>query len=402
MSAGRLRQSVSAAIRAPGSAPRSPSGALPALLSTGLLVVLGCSVGYRTDLHGPPRHAGQAEWPALRVVWGKQLVQRELLGYRPQEWSSAAIDERGTIYVGSSARRLLALASDGHELWHLATRGVVASRPLYHAETGAVYFGADDGQVYAVDARSGRLRWTFSTEGTIAHAPVYHDGVLLFTTSENRVYGIDARNGRWRWQYDREPGDGFGMQGFAGVLVHDNLAFTGFSDGMLVALRPGSGALVWTRSLSGGAERFVDVDVTPVAVGGAVVAASHSGGVYALAPETGAVQWQLPIEGVVGLTATARRVFVSSVAVGVVALNGLGRELWRQGLPSGVPAAVLALGPYLLVTGTETGLFVVAAESGDLLQYFDPGHGFSAPASAGSGLVVVLSNLGRLYALDFT
>ncbi|MBK8480548.1 MAG: PQQ-binding-like beta-propeller repeat protein [Proteobacteria bacterium] len=381
-----------------GQAARS----LPAALLSSLLLVGGCASLARLDLHGPPRQPGRGELPALHVVWGKQLVQHELLSYRPQEWASAAIDEHGTIYVGSSAKRFMALAADGQELWQLATRGGVASRPLYHAETRTVYFGADDGRLYAVDARDGRLRWTFSTEGTVAQAPVYHDGVLLFTTSENRIYGVDARTGRWRWQYDREPGEGFGMQGFAGVLVHQNVAYTGFSDGMLVALRPGSGALVWTRALAAGAERFGDVDATPVVLGRAIVAASHSGGVYALAPETGAVQWHAPLEGTVALTASGRRLFVSSVTAGVVALDERGGELWRQGLPSGVPALTLALGPYLLVSGTETGLFVVASASGELLQYFDPGHGFSAPPAAGSGLVLLLSNLGRLYALAFS
>lgn len=383
-----------------GSPSRSAVAAAAACLA--MLGLASCVSSYRLDLQGPPhRSRREDEGAELRVVWGKQLVERGLLDYRAQEWASAAIDERGTIYVGSSARQMLALAPDGREVWRLKTRGVVASRPLYHAETGTLYFGADDGRVYAVNARSGALRWTFTTEGTIAHAPVLHDGTLLFTTSENRVYGLDARSGRWRWQYDREHAEGFGLQGFAGVLLHDDLAFTGFSDGMLVALRPSSGALVWTRSLVGGGERFVDVDTTPVVLDGAIVAASHSGGIFALAPESGAVRWQLPLEGAVALTVSARRLFVSSSSAGIVALGRDGREFWRQSLPSGVPAEALVVGPYLLVTSTETGLFVVAAASGELLQYFDPGHGFSAPAVAGSGLVVLLSNLGRLYALAF-
>lgn len=335
----------------------------------------------------------------LRLRWRRSLVTREFMDYRPQEWASAAID-RGVIYVGSSRARFEAIdARDGRVIWGVRTEAGVASTPLLAAET--VYFGAGDGKVYAVERATGRVRWTYATQGTIDRAPVLADDrILLFTSSEGRIYALDAKTGAWRWQYDREAPEGFTIQGYAGVALRGGIAYTGFSDGMLVALKVYTGDVVWTRSLAGGKTQFVDVDTTPVFDGDSLLAASYAGGVHALAPDNGSVRWQYPVEGASDLLIHGSSIYLTAPRVGLMALDRTGRLRWRQAVALGVPSRPVPFGDYLLVTGTETGLYVVRRDEGELLQYFDPGHGMSAAPAAGSGLVVALSNQGQLYAFS--
>ncbi|MBT3748619.1 MAG: PQQ-binding-like beta-propeller repeat protein [Bacteroidetes bacterium] len=48
----------------------------------------------------------------------------------------------------------------GEELWRYTTNGPIHIAPAYHA--GNLYFGSDDGYVYSIGAKKGKLNWKFS------------------------------------------------------------------------------------------------------------------------------------------------------------------------------------------------------------------------------------------------
>lgn len=357
----------------------------------------GCAGAYRADETPSEFHAAEQ---VLRPLWTRTLAHQGLLSYKPQEWATAAISARGTIYVGSSAQRLLAFRRDGRLLWKRRVGGAISSQPLVHEGSGTLYFGADDGHMYAVDLRTGKQRWSYRTEGTIAHAPAYSEGVLLFTSSENRIYGLDAASGKWRWQYDRERPEGFTIHGFSGVMVHGTLAYTGFSDGMVVALKPATGELAWTRSVADEAAAFVDADATPVMLEGHLLCAGYATGVYALTPDSGSIQWRFTTQGVTAIAAGRGQVYAAAPKTGIVALSAEGQEQWRQAISRGVPSQPVASGDHVLVSASEAGVYVASARTGRLLQYVKPSQGVTATTAVGAGLVVLLSNHGRLYVFE--
>ena len=360
-----------------------------------------CAGSYRMD--GSVR-TKSAPVSVLQPMWQKDLVPPKFMDYKPQQWASAAFGDGGVLFVGSSARRFMALrAADGMVLWAMETGGAVSSEPLVHGFSKTVYFGADDGHMYAVNSETGELRWKYTTQGTINPRPVLHQGALLFSSSEGRVYALDAATGKWRWQYDREAPEGFTIQGYSGVTVHRDRAFVGFSDGMLVALKPASGEVIWTRSLLGSATRFIDVDATPaVAADDTLITASYNGGVYAVDPDSGSVKWQLQVEGASTSDAGKRRLYFTAPRTGLVATDLAGNRLWSQAIPSGVPTAPVVTGSYIFVGGTESGLYVASATSGRLLQYVQTGRGISAMPAVSKDMLVVLTNGGSLLAFKVT
>jgi len=114
---------------------------------------------------------------------------------------AALVDlERGQVIVGDSYGRLLALDRAGRERWATRLQGAVVGRPLLHE--GALYAGAGDGRVYALDPATGQpLREPFQTRDAVA-APLEGWRDLVFASSnDGYLYALEASNGRCFWQY---------------------------------------------------------------------------------------------------------------------------------------------------------------------------------------------------------
>ena len=370
-----------------------------AVLLIGLMgfCATGCGRIFQVDR---PDSAHLPARDILRLAWFKQLVEPEILTYKTQEWASASIDKTGNVFVGSSSGRFSAYGERGKRLWTVKTEGAVSSTALISQTLGIVFFGANDGKMHAVNLKTGKKIWEYATQGIFEHAPVEADGMLLFTTDENRIYAVDARNGKWRWQYDRQAPEGFTIRGYAGVLVDGGVAYTGFSDGRIVALKTTTNDVVWTRSLVGEKKRFVDVDATPVLADGLLITSSFALGVVAMDAENGSIMWSHKSEGASSIAAANGKIYFTVPTTGLVCLNQKGKPLWQQAIPKGIPSRPVVAGSYVYVTGTETGLYVASAQTGELLQYFPVGRGISAAPAAVSGKVVILSNQGFLYAFN--
>jgi polyvinyl alcohol dehydrogenase (cytochrome) len=80
----------------------------------------------------------------------------------------------------------------------------VRSRPTF--AFGALYTGSQDGTVYALDAKSGCIRWTFQTTAEVRTPvlvpPAGGDGppLAFFGDLIGRVYAVEATTGRERWR----------------------------------------------------------------------------------------------------------------------------------------------------------------------------------------------------------
>ena len=339
----------------------------------------------------------------VHVRWRTELHAHKLFEPQPEECATGAL-AGDRLVIGSRAGSIVGVRTlDGHLEWATAASGGIDGAARFDAAHGQVYVGADDGSFYALDPRDGRARWTYHAKGEIdREADVAGDAVYVATAAD-RVVALDAVTGKWRWQYDRETPDGFTIHGYGGPRVRGNHLLVGFADGYLVALQIATGEVSWARSLAAVSDQFVDVDSTPIVSGDAIYAASYSGGVYGIEAKDGSVRWRLDTEGAGPLSLIGGRLYFAAPREGLHAISTDGQILWRQGLAdAGDLTAPVALGRYLIFSGSRAGLFVVDADSGDLLEIFNPGQGICAGATvdADAGRLYVLSNGGSLYALD--
>lgn len=342
----------------------------------------------------------QAGLPVLSLRWSFALADKGGEP-KPQEFATPAVyagSDELLLFIGSHEGVFYAIsAADGRTVWKTQL-GSVSSTPV--ADRGRIFVGTDDGFMVALDTSDGRELWRYATRGPILEAPVLAGDTLIFSNEAEQVYALERETGKFRWQYKAEEPEEYTLRGHAGVALGDGLVFSGFANGTVVALRANTGSVAWMTSLTGESDRFVDVDGTPVIVGDSLVVTSSSGGVYSMDKATGFVRWRTPIEGAGSLTIDGDRIYVAAAERGVYALDRNGNIIWRQGTRGGgEPAEPIVTGEYLVYTLSDAGVFIADKLSGEVHQYFDPGHGVSSQPAVRDDQMYVLSNRGVLYAM---
>ena len=185
--------------------------------------------------------------------------------------SSPAIGADGTIYVGTTAGKLVAVAADGSAVkWSATTNDTLGSSPSI-ARDGTIYIGSSDHKLYAFDAQ-GTMKWAFDAGASIAGSPaVGGDEVVYVATSDGKLYAVTP-DGKQRWVYAA----GGAITG--APCVRAGVVYVGSADKKLHAVATEAGALKWTFDTLGAV-------ATPiVAVDGTVYVGSADGKLYALTP----------------------------------------------------------------------------------------------------------------------
>ncbi|MFH1924000.1 MAG: PQQ-binding-like beta-propeller repeat protein, partial [Planctomycetota bacterium] len=125
----------------------------------------------------------------------------------------------GLVFVSGEDGKVRALdAASGAVRWEFATPSPIKMPPT--VADGRAYVGSGDGYVYALEAATGRLLWRFRAAPVERHIMVYgslastwpvnsgvlvHDGVAYFAAGiidydGTYVYALDAKTGAIRWQ----------------------------------------------------------------------------------------------------------------------------------------------------------------------------------------------------------
>jgi len=164
--------------------------------------------------------------PALHLQWSVELPKlepawpdEERMGF-DLAYEPVVMD--GLVFVGSPAEDTVTAydAADGTVRWRFFADGPVRFSPT--CWEGKVYFGADDGFLYCLDAQTGRLLWRFfaaprqrlclgnkrlTSTWPVRGAPVISEGRLYFAAGiwpfmGVFVYCLDAETGHEVWLND--------------------------------------------------------------------------------------------------------------------------------------------------------------------------------------------------------
>jgi outer membrane protein assembly factor BamB len=291
-------------------------------------------------------------------------------------YGSVAVDGGG-VYLVTDAGLLLKLdRGTGAERWRVDVGGAgVRSIPdargaEWDFQTaqpavarGVVYVGSATGAFPAVDAETGRVRWTFTAKGRIRAAACVDGNRVYLGSMDNLVYALDAGTGAELWRFDT------GSPVTTAPMVADGKVIIGTRDrALLCALDAADGTPRWSVYYW-----FSWVESTPVLHDGLLyVGASDSRRIRAIEPATGRVRWATQVWGwtwgtplVLGDkvyygTAGAPSYFISQRASLGALDRETGRILWRrpisllpQSYMSGVAGSLVASGDRFLAAGLD-------------------------------------------------
>ncbi len=239
--------------------------------------------------------------------------------------SSPAISA-GVAYVGSLDGHLYAIdAATGRQKWTFATHSRVTSSPA--VDSGVVYFGSYDGNFYAVDAADGRLKWKFATGGERRFAakhlhgnepanetmpdpfdfylssPALSKGVVYFGSGDGNVYALDATSGTLKWKFHTQD------VVHASPAISDGTVYVGSWDSYLYALDAATGAEKWRFKTGEDADTHnqVGIQSSAAVADGVVYFGCRDSKFYAVDARTGRQKWSFDNKGSWVITSPAVR-----------------------------------------------------------------------------------------------
>jgi eukaryotic-like serine/threonine-protein kinase len=226
--------------------------------------------------------------------------------------SSPAI-ANGVVYIGSADGALYAVdQKSGQQKWKTQTRGPVASSPA--VADGMVFFLSYDGGFYSLDASTGARKWRFATgyekrfeakglhggapsEQTMPDAhdvflssPAVFNGRVYFGSSDGNIYALDEKTGVLHWKFETK-GSVHASPAIAGGTI-----YIGSWDSYLYALDAESGAEKWRFKTGEDPIIYnqVGFQSSPAVVGGVVYVGCRDAHLYAIDAQTGRKKWDYP------------------------------------------------------------------------------------------------------------
>ncbi len=227
-------------------------------------------------------------------------------------------------------------------------RGIYAAPVV---SEGTVYFGAWDGNVYALEAASGDCLWDFETNDPIIGGLALAGGRLFAASTDGTVYGIDPATGE---ETGRAPG---GDVWTRPELIGDKI-FVADVGGTMHAFDVATLEEEWKFKVNAG---FL---TDPVALNGTLVAGGIGERLYGVDAATGEELWSFG-----------------------------GGTNWFWGRP-------LADGDAVYATNLDSRVFAIDAATGERLWQFDAAAPIRAGAVIAAGVLIAVDKDGDVYGLD--
>jgi outer membrane protein assembly factor BamB len=289
------------------------------------------------------------------------------------------------------------------EAWSFQSGGPIDSSPV--VVNGVVYFGSEDGDVYAVKASTGALKWSSSTGSAVKTSPAVAGGTVFTGTTNPTTYALYAGTGTVRWAAPS-------ALDATAPIVSKGVAYFGYGAGYTAAFQT-TGGLRWAQPMN------PVHDAPMLADGSLFVHTADSGGggsLLALNPADASTRWTAftgPMTNFPSpVAATNGLVLVPSsthAACSPTCLDSFtasaGAERWAAGSEIGCcggyqSSAAIAYGDAFVGTGGT--VFAISTTDGSKVwstsNASDPSE--VSPPSVANGVVYVGTLNGTLEALD--
>ena len=260
-------------------------------------------VSYDGNIYSIDAKTGEQRWK-FSSEGERRFIGKHLHGSDPSSeampdpfdfYLSSPSIVQDTVYVGSGDGNVYALdAASGALRWKFHTGDVVHASPA--VANGLVYIGSWDSWFYAIDAKSGQERWRFKTgedhkianQVGIQSSATVADGMVYFGCRDSKLYALDAATGMKRWAYDNK-----GSWVISTPIVKEGTLYFATSDSALLhAVNAKSGTLEFSLSF-----HHWPMFSSPAIAGRNLYIGSNSGTLMAIDLDKRATVWTFSTDG---------------------------------------------------------------------------------------------------------
>lgn len=307
--------------------------------------------------------------PPFNVAW--KFNGRKLLEYSP-------IVVGGSIYgINNNGEAFSVKTRNGKVRWRREVAALNASSPAY--SDGQLFIAnLEPGQIQALNAKNGILRWKQPLPGRSESSPVVVGNKVIAGCECGTLYAFDKVTGKPLWETDL-PGE---IK--AAPAVGEGVAYVGDYSGTMSAVRINDGSIKWQSGSQGGSlGRAGDFYSTAAVAFGRVYAGSKDGRMYSFEADSGELAWSHSAGGEVyaGVVAAKTPDTEPTVYFGVFgggsfyALDARsGEERWRADSGGSVIGAASLIGETVYVANVDsTETFGFDAATGEKVWSFRDG-----------------------------
>ena len=216
----------------------------------------------------------------------------------------------GVVYVGSNDGNLYAIDQQkGSQIWKFPTEARITSSPA--VANGLIYFGSYDGHFYAVNAATGKLQWKFNNPGerryTATHlhgslpagetmpdpfdvylsSPAIWSSAVYFGSGDGNIYALDAATGALKWKFKT------GNVVHASPAIVDGKLYIGSWDSYFYSLDAATGKELWRFKTGEDPDihNQVGIQSSATVANGIVYFGCRDSNFYAVDAATGKQRW---------------------------------------------------------------------------------------------------------------
>jgi outer membrane protein assembly factor BamB len=245
-----------------------------------------------------------------------------------ESFHGSPVIDRNIAYMASAHARESVVAFDlleGKTLWKQEYGDIEVTPLLFNAR---LYFGNTAGVFFCVDKEKGELEWKFrlpenSKRKGIRSSATVSGEFIIFGAEDGSIYALDAKYGTERWSYNTGAPIG------ASPAVNNDVVFCGNADGNLFALNATDGKLVWKFSCG------ASIYATPSFTSSAVLIGTTGGNLFGLNYKDGAKVWSTEFNSVINSSAvvSGNVAYVGTLRKELAAVNiANGVIVWRDTL----------------------------------------------------------------------
>jgi outer membrane protein assembly factor BamB len=311
------------------------------------------------------------------------------------------------LYVPSHDGDIEALdAKSGKRVWRTSTDLPLSAGPGADADADLVVAGSSDGDVVALDAATGAERWRRNLTSEVLAKPLVTGRTVVVRTVDGRLTALEASDGTRRWEV-LENVPRLTLRGTAAPIRVGDTVVCGFDNGKVVAADLDSGEVVWDTLVNAPRgrtelERLVDLDATVQVSGNDLYVVGFQGRIAMLAVDSGQIWWARDLSSYRGFAMDGENLYVTDADSRVIAMRRRdGTVLWEQTamLRRGLTAP--AVDPNGLVVGDFEGyLHWLDRDTGQIVaRSRTDGERITNSPVVVDGIVYVLTDGGTLLAL---